>query len=180
MTSPDALAGKVRSVGFACNGCGSCCGRTEEDSGLVMVTCAEVRAIMAATGLAWEEIAAPYPMMVDDGMGGAFALGWCLCHNGDTCRFLSAGRCIIYESRPWICRTYPFMLDGDHLLVSACEGLGCLMDEEAAEGIAADLRCRQAAEENEALGVREILARNPVPGGPGIVVDSEGVKVYHG
>jgi len=180
MTSPDSLAGQVRSIGFVCTGCGRCCGQTEEDSGLVMVSCAEIRAIMAATGLPWEEIAEPYPATVDDGKGSVFALGWCLRQEKDACRFFSGGRCRIYTSRPWICRTYPFMLDGDTLVVSACEGRGSPIDERAAQGIASDLLCRRSAEEQEAYGVQAVLLRNRVPAGPGIVVDSEGVKVYHG
>lgn len=180
MTFPDSLVEQVRSIGFACTGCGTCCRKTEADSGLVMVTCAEIRCIMAATGLLWEEIAVPYPETAEDRNGREFLLGWCIRHERDTCRFLAGGRCTIYRDRPWICRTYPFMLDGDQLRVSMCEGVGGSLCEEAAVTIAGDLRCRQSAEENEALAVRDVLANNPVPTGAGIVVDSEGVKVIHG
>jgi len=178
MTLPDPLARKIRSTGFACTGCGSCCQRTEEDSGLVMVSCAEIRTIMAATGLSWEDVAVPYPELACDGKGGLFALGWCLRQEGDFCRFLSGKRCTIYANRPWICRTYPFMLDGERLVVSACEGLGRPLEEEAAHTIADDLRSRQTAEESEALLIRKVIATNPVPAGA--IVDSEGVKVIHG
>ena len=180
MNSPDALAGQVRSVGFACTGCSTCCQRSGTDSGLVMVTCGEIRAIMDATGLPWEEIAMPYPETVDTGNGGRFALGWCLRHEGEACRFLSDGRCTIYGSRPWICRTFPFMLDGETLVVSECEGTRRPVSKKEARAIASDLISRRSAEEEEALLVRDVLAKNPVPGNSRIVVDSEGVKVIHG
>ena len=174
------LALQISSIGFSCTGCGNCCRRSESDSGLVMVTCREIRGIMDATGLSWNEIAMPYPEIVENGNGDRFAIGWCLRHNGDACRFLSAGRCAIYGSRPWICRTYPFMLDGDSLVVSECEGTGRTISAEDARTIAADLISRRIAEEEEALRVRDVLEKNTVTFGSRTVVDSEGVKVIHG
>lgn len=180
MISPDDLAHRIRSMGFACTSCGACCRGSGDDSGLVLATPREVRAVMEATGLAWEEVAMPYPEMIDGPSGARYTLGWCILHEGSACRFIRAGKCSVYFSRPWICRTYPFMLDGDDLLVSDCPGIGGDMTEEEADSLARDLIARKEAEEEEAGGVRDVLRTTPLPHGRTAVIDSEGVKVLRG
>ncbi len=180
MVSAGVLAEKIRSTGFKCISCGSCCRSDAEDPGHVMVSSDEVRAIMAATGLSWGEIAVPYPEMIEDGHGGRYTLGWCVRRAGDICRFLVQGRCSIYASRPWICRTYPFMLDGEDLIVSACNGLGKRVTSSDALQIAENLLRRKTAEGEEARRVRKVLLKNPLPAGSFVVVDSEGMKVFDG
>jgi len=180
MISPVILAARIRKIGFSCTSCGSCCRGDETDPGHVMVSCDEVRAIMAATGLSWDGAAQPYPEVLGDRAGGRYTLGWCVRQEGGTCRFLRQGRCGVYAARPWICRTYPFMLDGDDLVVSACEGLGRPVSCEAALQIAHDLVLRRTAEEGEAARVRRVLATTPRPAGSFIVIDSEGMKVVDG
>lgn len=180
MTGPDDLADQIQAIGFSCNGCSTCCRRSGADSGLVMVTCKEVRAIMAATGLPWEEVAVPYPEVIDQSNGVSYTLGWCLRQEEGICRFLANNRCMIYKSRPWICRTYPFMLDGEELMVSACDGVGGPVSREGALSIAGDLLKRRAAEDEDAILVRRVLADSRLPGGNLVVIDAEGVKVVHG
>lgn len=180
MLGIDDVADRVGSVGFGCLGCGACCRRVTEDSNLVIVSPAEVRAIMAATGMAWDEVAEPYPDFIESGNGGEYTLAWCIRRTPDACIFLRDGRCSIYAHRPWICRTYPFMLEGDELLVSECPGLGTPLSVVAAHDAAVDLCRRQAAEAAEEVGVRAVYRGARVPPGERAVIDSEGVKVLHG
>lgn len=180
MLGVDDVAGRVESVGFRCRECGACCRRIAEDSNLVIVSPAEVRAIMAATDMAWDEIAEPYPDFIDAGNGGEYTLAWCIRRTSDACIFFSNGRCSIYAHRPWICRTYPFMLVDDDLLVSECPGIGAPISPRDAQALGADLCRRQAAEAAEEAGLRAVYESSSVPPGARAVIDSEGVKVVHG
>ncbi|NLA39076.1 MAG: YkgJ family cysteine cluster protein [Methanomicrobiales archaeon] len=180
MPGIDEIADRITSIGFRCRGCGDCCRCVAKDSNLVIVSPAEVRAIMAATGMTWDEIAGPYPDFIDAEGGGEYTLAWCIRRTADACIFLSDGRCSIYAHRPWICRTYPFMLLDDDLLVSECPGLGSPISTDAANGIATGLCRRQAAEEAEEAGVRAACRRAWIPPGGRVVIDSEGMKVLDG
>ncbi|MCX6681643.1 MAG: YkgJ family cysteine cluster protein [Methanoregula sp.] len=132
MISIKSLTEKITSIGFECRRCGTCCRCVSPDSNLVMVSPGEVRAIIASTGLVWDRIAEPYPATINDRSGARFTLGWYLRRENDRCRFLDEITCTIYNSRPWICRTYPFVLDEDMLVVSSCEGLGQPLPEQEA------------------------------------------------
>ncbi|MDV2481710.1 YkgJ family cysteine cluster protein [Methanoculleus sp. Wushi-C6] len=180
MLGVDDVAGRVGTIGFRCRGCGACCRRVAEDSNLVLVSPAEVRAIMAATTMAWDEVAEPYPEFIDAGNGGEYTLAWCVRRTADACIFLCEGRCSIYAHRPWICRTYPFMLVDDDLMVSECPGIGAPISPRDAQALGADLCSRQAAEGAEEAGLRGVFERTTVPPGRRAVIDSEGVKVVHG
>ncbi|MCE5337549.1 MAG: YkgJ family cysteine cluster protein [Methanomicrobiaceae archaeon] len=180
MLGVDDVRDRIESVGFRCRGCGACCRRVAEDSNLVIVSPAEVRAIMAATGMAWDEVAEPYPDFIDAGNGGEYTLAWCIRRTAKACIFLREGRCSVYAHRPWICRTYPFMLVDDELRVSECSGLGMPLSPPGARDAAADLCGRQAAEAAEEAGIRAVYQRATVPPGKRAVIDSEGVKVLHG
>lgn len=177
MPGVDEVADLVGSIGFECQGCSACCRLVTEDSNLVVVSPAEVREIMAATGLTWDEIAEPYPEFFDARDGGEYTLAWCIRRTADACIFLQDGRCSIYGHRPWICRTYPFMLVDDELLVSECPGLGTPLSSAAAHDLALGLCRRQAAETAEEAGVRAVYRRARVPPGGRAVIDSEGLKV---
>lgn len=179
MLEVDDVADRVRSIGFGCQRCGACCRRVAEDSNLVIVSPAEVRAIMAATGRAWDDIAEPYPEFIDAGGGGEYTLAWCIRRTDDACIFLRDGRCSIYDHRPWICRTYPFMLHDDDLVVSECPGLGTPLSPDDAHDVAAELCRRQAAEAAEEASIRAIYRGAQIPPGGRAVIDSEGVKMLH-
>ncbi|MCK9277975.1 MAG: YkgJ family cysteine cluster protein [Methanoculleus sp.] len=180
MLGVDDVTDRIDSVGFRCRGCGACCRRVAEDSNLVIVSPAEVRAIMAVTGMAWDEVAEPYPDFIDAGNGGEYTLAWCIRRTAKACIFLQDGRCSVYAHRPWLCRTYPFMLVDDDLFVSECPGLGTPLPPSSAHDAAADLCGRQAAEAAEEAGIRAVYQRATVPPGKRAVIDSEGVKVLHG
>ena len=135
-----------------------------------------VRAIMAATGMAWE-IAEPYPDFIGSENGGKYTFAWCIRRTADACIFLQDGRCSVYAHRPWICRTYPFMLLDDVLQVSECPGLGMPLTADVAHDVATELCKRQAAEAVEETGVRKVYQRARIPPGRRVVIDSEGMKV---
>lgn len=180
MLGVDDVAAQLGSIGFRCRGCAACCRRVAEDSNLVLVSPAEVRTIMAATGMAWGEVAEPYPDFIGTDNGAEYTLAWCLRRTADACIFLQDGRCSIYAHRPWICRTYPFMLVDDDLRVSECPGLGTPLSPYDARNAAADLCRRQVAEGVEEDGIRAVFHEATVPPGKRVVIDSEGVKVLDG
>lgn len=175
MTGLDALAREIAEIGFACTGCGDCCRGVGEDGSLVMVGRAEAHRVAAAAGLSFGQAVEPFPGEIEV-RGRACRLGWALVRDErGACRFHAAQGCAVYEARPWICRTYPFMLDGDRLVASECPGLGAPISGEDARALAADLLARRETEEAEAAGVRDVLARADLPADGTVVIDAEGV-----
>jgi len=174
------LAALIRTLGFSCTRCGECCRGESGDDPLVLVTPAEVREIIRSDGSRWEEVAEPFPCFIRHGESGSHTFEWCLRRDGDRCRFLGEeGGCGIYTSRPWICRTYPFVLDEGDLLVFPCPGLGTELTAAEAEALATDISARERFEREEEDRIRSVLARTPLPSGR-LVIDGEGVKVLHG
>ncbi len=174
------LAALLMTVGFSCTRCGGCCRGESGDDHLVLVAPNEVRTITRSAGARWEEVAEPFPCFIRHGEAGSHTFEWCLRRDGNRCRFLGEeGGCGIYPSRPWICRTYPFVLEGDTLQVYPCPGLGTMLATEEAVAMAADLFARQRFEREEEERIRSVLAGTPLPPGR-VVIDGEGVKVLHG
>lgn len=174
---------KVRDAGFVCSKCGTCCLETEPGSNIVMIGPAEIRAIMAETGLSFDEVAEPYPDTIREGEC-KYTFAWAVKREEGRCMFYTGSGCSIYEVRPWICRTYPFMLDGGTVIISPCSGTGA---QEASSGdspsvkrIVKDLICRRNAETEEETQIAEILARVQIPAGQFVVIDSEGMKIING
>jgi len=133
---------------------------------------------MAATGMAWDEIAEPYPDFIDAGNGGEYTLAWCIRRTADACIFL----------RTAVLHLRPPPLDLPDLSVYARgrrpAGLGMPGSRDAplpgaAHDVALGLCRRQAAEAAEEDGVRAVYRRARVPPGGRVVIDSEGVKVLH-
>jgi Fe-S-cluster containining protein len=102
------LAEDIRTTGFRCTCCGSCCTRgTNSHIFLLDHDVAEVKKIDPA---AYEP--APDPEFCDQN-GVLYVSGYALRMNEDTagsCWFLENGRCRIYDRRFSICRIYPHML----------------------------------------------------------------------
>jgi Fe-S-cluster containining protein len=141
-----------------------------------MISPAEVARIAAGTGNCWDAIAVPYPEFIEGARKIRFTLGWCLrCQDG-RCTFLQGKECSVYADRPWICRTYPFMLEDDELRVSGCTGIGQPMTVIEAEVLARDLVARREAETAEELMLRRILADLPPLEEGAYVIDSRGVR----
>jgi uncharacterized protein len=148
-----------------------------------MVSPAEVREIMSATSLTFDEVAEPYPDTIQEGER-RYTLGWAIRRIGDRCRFLIEGRCTVYQSRPWICRTYPFMLHNGSLMVSPCSGISTEItkkwEPEAVTQLLGDLKGRQIAEKAEDERIAEVLTRVKIPAGKVVVVDGEGMRIING
>lgn len=175
MQSVIELARKIQSIGFSCIRCGECCRDTGESAPIVMAGPGEIRRITSASGREWSEVAEPYPEFIDAGNETEFTLGWCLKRVGGRCTFFSDNGCAVYQERPWICRTYPFMLDGDALIVSECRGLGSPMGWDDAVSIASHLIERRDMEHREEESLKAVYKRTAMPRGRRLVIDSEGV-----
>jgi len=171
-----ALADRVLAIGFRCSRCGDCCRGTGTDGSLVLLGREEVERLTRRLGLPLEEVAEPYPDVVEF-RGARCRLGWALRRTGEgACRFYDeVGGCSVYEDRPHLCRTYPFMLDGDRLIVSECPGIGGPLDDVEALAIASDLILRRGAEEEDARAIRERLASTELRPGEDVLIDSRGV-----
>jgi len=177
MINSEELKERIKKTGFSCSLCGRCCTQLSDNSNLVMVNAPEIRRIMEGTGLSWDKIAEPYPEILDGPNGEKFTFAWCLKRSGDKCHFLDENsRCTIYEFRPLICRTYPFMLEGSELLVFDCPGTGAAMSEGEAEGIAEELIQRALFEQEEFEKIKEIFGSAGLSGDKMNIIDSEGVK----
>ncbi|MBP1928406.1 Fe-S-cluster containining protein [Methanolinea mesophila] len=178
-----ALADLIRALGFSCIRCGECCRAKSGDEHLVLVSPDEVREIAVAGGGSWESVAEPFPCFTPHGSAGSHTFEWCLRREGDRCRFLRERggfpACSVYLSRPWICRTYPFVLEGEDLLVYPCPGLSRAEATMEAEAMAADLLARQCFEREEEERVRKVFEGSPLPQGR-VVIDGDGMKVLHG
>jgi len=146
----------------------------------VIVSPPEIREILAATGMEWDDAVEPYPEVVDCGDGRRYTFDWCIRRRKGACIFLDGGRCTIYEHRPWICRTYPFMLDEGRLTVSACRGVGAPLSDEEAFSAARALIARFEAEWIEERAIAAAFRAADVPAGRLIVFDSDGMKVLDG
>lgn len=176
MNEEELLAARVRSAGFYCRSCSACCSGPENE---VMVSPSEIQALSAASGIPAEEISEPYPEWIDDPAGGRCTFGWVIRRGEDgNCIFLEDGRCRVYASRPHLCRTYPFMLNGDRLIISECPGR-CACEETAdADGIVHDLILRRDAEDAEYLQTEQQYQKHSIKAGSTIVFDSTGAHTY--
>ncbi len=170
------LTDKIQEIGFRCRRCGECCSQVSPDSDLVIVSPPEIRRIMDATGLGWDEVAEPYPEFIEKDDGTLYTFEWCIKRKDGRCAFLEGRRCTMYPVRPWICRTYPFMENGEDLLVFPCAGTGETMTREEAEVLSGELVKRRQAEAEEEEKVREIMKNTSIPHGK-VVIDGEGMKV---
>lgn len=175
----EALARRIKAIGFRCQRCGECCSGPDAE---VLVFPSEVRRIVSHTGQSWLEVVEPPETGVWDAEGNFHTLEWMLRRHGNGCAYYDAasGSCRIYPARPDICRTYPFYLDGDELRVSECRGLGMEMDDDEALRIAQELKRRLVSEmmEERMAGSRFsgfVAAGRPErPTGVCIVHDGEG------
>lgn len=174
------LSEALQKIGFVCLRCGACC-RGDEEVSRVIISPPEIDIIGAATGMDHDTIVIPYPELIDSENGGRYTFEWCLRMKNGRCLFHSEeGRCSLYPARPWICRTYPFALDGESLVVSECPGIGEKMTKDEATELASALLLRRDAEEEEEREVKKIFSSSPVPKGKAVVFDSRGMWSIHG
>ena len=171
------LAAEIRRIGFSCTRCGECCRETNTDSNLVMLYPPERAELCTATGREGEEFSEPYPEAVAMPGGGSIRFERCIRRREGVCIFLDGNRCQVYASRPWICRTYPFMLSGEDLMVFPCRGIGGTLSEGAAWEIAGRLLARNLAEKEEEERVRTLLSSNRIPAGAEVLIDGTGMRI---
>lgn len=194
MTEFEDLVEKVRATKFSCQHCAECCSGANNE---VMVTPDEVFKLMEATGLEFLDIAEPYPEWMEFPDGTKITFGWVLKRGVDgNCMFLEKNHCRVYKNRPHICKTYPFMLTSDGLIVSECRAVGCSaidcsvndwsdveetennIDEAAddsAEKIASYLLTRRDAEDKEFRETEVQYQKNSIASGSTVIIDSLGV-----
>ena len=173
----DTLVRQIWEIGFSCTRCGTCCRGTEGDANLVMISPDELDCLALETGQDAATIAEPYPDCIDTGDGGSITFEWCIRRNGSGCTFLQDDRCTVYSVRPWICRTYPFMLDDERLMISPCGGIGQDISPEEAGQLARLLLQRREEEHLEDERVRGVLSAVRIPHGKRVLIDSRGVRV---
>lgn len=189
---PESIAPQIREIGFECTRCGRCCRGTATDPHTATVFPEEIRAIQSQTDRAWEAVARPMPYGLTEGDGETFE--WALQTDPDgTCTFLDeedAGTtCEIYDTRPLLCRTYPFSLSlpgtgitedaavtaAGRVRASECPGLGADMTRHRALAIAETVIERAKTELRETIALRDSFTPRPTESGT-IVHDSEGAK----
>ena len=173
------LAEEIEQTGFICLKCGTCCKETDPDSNLVITGPDEIRMIMEGTGLSFEEIVRPYPELIIDS-GRQYTFGWVLRHVGDHCMFLKDNCCMIYNFRPWICRTFPFMISEEKLDVYLCPGTGKSRKTKHSGNLVLNLYKRLEYEKKQENSIRMILQSNIIPTDRPVVIDEEGIKDYYG
>ncbi len=174
------VATEIRESGFSCTRCGGCCRQDTPDSNQVMVTAADLRAIGEVSGLCREDFCDPFPGEIPIGENLTCTFNWELKRTGTGCMFLSDSCCGIYPVRPWICRTYPFMLHEGNLEVFPCPGIGRYISEEDAREMAGLLIERYQAEIVEEKTIRTVLAAAKLSGEGHFVADSEGITPLRG
>ena len=174
-TERNRIADRVRTAGFSCLLCGACCSGADNE---VMVAPPEIEKLIRATGFSAEDIVEPYPEWIEDG-DTRFTFGWVLRRGPDgNCIFLEQNRCRVYAHRPHICRTYPFMLNGDALIVSECPGCIAGAKTPDAEMITEDLIRRRTAEESEARDTEKQYCSHQKLPCSSLVFDSTDMHIY--
>jgi len=169
------LEEKIAITGFSCQCCGECCSGADNE---VMVSPDEIDILMKATGLSFEEIVEPYPEWFED-KGMQFTFGWVLRRGKDgNCMFLKDKRCSVYKDRPQICRTYPFMLDGNQLITSECSGYFTGRKCTEAAEIAQNLHERRDAEDKEYNGTKLQYQKHCNNSSSILVFDSRGAHPW--
>lgn len=136
---------RIAETGFRCQDCGECCTRDVE----VVAFPDEIQRIMGETGLDWLDVAGPNPVGDVDSRGTFHTFEWVLRRKPDgRCIFYEDG-CGIYDSRPLLCRTYPFYVEDGEVRASECPGVG--EKKGCPGGLASDLKRRWTWETREAI-----------------------------
>jgi len=140
-----------------------------------MASLEEIRLISKGSWLAWDIIAEPYPKIIDDPCGDCFThWGYLRSQNIDCC-FLRDGLCTVDVNRPRICRTCPFMLDGDNVVDSECEDLGQVIYQQEPPLLYASPWAQM--DRREGGRIRKFLQQYQMPSDVFVVIDYEGIRV---
>ncbi len=108
-------------IRFECQGEGKCC-VSRGDYGYVYLSFNDRRRLAAYFKMSTTEFTAKYTEE-EDGMRQ-------LRYEDEDCPFLENNRCVVYEARPWQCRTWPFWPENmnsrvwEREVLSYCPGVG--------------------------------------------------------
>lgn len=157
----DSIASQIMSIGFECMCCGKCCRGSFGDNSVLLNS--EDLDLLEEQSLK-DEFVIPMIDLSDKGQsqlvdenGLLHTFGWMLKRTPDMdCVFLSEDSiCQIYDSRPYLCRTYPFFLNDGKLEVCECEGLEKPISQEAAKDLAVHIVRRKIVELNDTIKIYE-------------------------
>lgn len=177
MSELEHLVDCILAVGFQCSRCGQCCQSMSNESNLVMVSPKEIQSVIRTSGKEWNEVAEPYPFFIDTVNGSSYTFEWCMKRINGYCSFFDDRKCRIYRQRPWICRTYPFMLNGSQLEISDCSGLGNPMSYKDAHKLAILLMQRRFEESIEDTLVKRDFLKTVLMPGKRYIIDGHGAKI---
>ena len=142
----------IREVGFQCDLCARCC--TQEFNDHVFLLEKDIEIIRQNDPESVEP--APYYELCDQN-GSFYVSGYALKTKKDgSCTFLENRRCTIYDSRPSICRLYPYMLhleaDEEGKIgwrqISGLNLHGCYhtdIDDEQCRSLASDIKAYESS-----------------------------------
>lgn len=111
--------------------------------------------------------------------GRIHTFGWMLQRNKDgSCIFLdpSSKKCMIYENRPGLCRTYPFYIDEDGFSDCECDGIGKVQktDENLINELIEALQRRVISDQKDYVKTSAIIKENydrlKINGSDGIIL----------
>ena len=158
------MAKQLVSIGFDCMRCGECCRAGSGDNTVILFP-DEIQLVMDTHGMTPDEVCEPSLPWFIDGKGILHCFEWVLNrHSSGDCKFIQHDNtCMLYQQRPWICRTYPFFLAFTNgaakpdIMVSECRGVGRPMKEGEAIKLAELLKGRLLAEITEEIRLLENL-----------------------
>ena len=158
------MAKQLVSIGFECMRCGECCRAGSGDNTVILFP-DEIQLVMDTHGMTPDEVCEPSLPRFIDGKGILHCFEWVLNrHSSGDCIFIQHDNtCMLYQQRPWICRTYPFFLAFTNravkpdIMVSECRGVGRPMNEGEAIKLAELLKGRLLAEITEEIRLLENL-----------------------
>ncbi|MDR0768056.1 MAG: YkgJ family cysteine cluster protein [Methanosarcinales archaeon] len=176
---------------FSCLRCGKCCERAEDDNSVYILP-EEIKRI-ETRGFSKKEFILPLlpdfyeanemfqsSALIDmlrslseqtDEDGRIHTFGWMLQRNKDgSCIFLDAAskKCMIYDIRPALCRTYPFYMDESGVSKCECEGIrpldkadktGSCLTKELAEALQSRMLSDQADYIHTSAGIKEVYEK---------------------
>ncbi|MBP2030619.1 Fe-S-cluster containining protein [Methanohalophilus levihalophilus] len=157
----DSIASQIESIGFKCTRCGKCCRGSFGDNSVLLnsedLDVLEKDSLKADFVIPMIDFSDMNGYQLVDEDGFVHTFGWMLKRKQNMdCIFLEKDyRCRIYDSRPYLCRTYPFFLNEGTLEVCECEGLGKSISSEAAKELATLIVHRKSVELKDTITIYE-------------------------
>ncbi|MDR3102316.1 MAG: YkgJ family cysteine cluster protein [Methanocalculaceae archaeon] len=175
MGETERIQTRIRNAGFCCLLCEACCSGPDNE---VRVLSQEIELIAEATGMTCAKITIPYPEWISRD-GATFTFGWVLRRGPDgNCIFLKDNQCMVYQYRPHICRTYPFVLNGEEPIISECPGCIAGAATKNTRQNTQDLIRRRMDEDTELENTEKQYQKHNIIAGSMIVFDSSGAYNY--